>query len=151
MTISNTTLPNGAVGSSYSAMLTGTGGTPQYAFTVASGTMPSGLNLALSGAIGGVPGAGAVGTHTVTFRVTDSTGATGTKPLSITIGAAGSGSGGGGSGSGGGGSGIGGLGGGGGSGGGGCALSSTSGHAWLFLAGVALLAIGALRRRKVKA
>jgi hypothetical protein len=47
------------------------GGTPPYAFSIISGTLPTGLSLnAATGAITGVP-TGALGPYTFTVRVTD--------------------------------------------------------------------------------
>jgi hypothetical protein len=67
-----TSLPGGQVGRPYSALLSATGGTVPYIWSVASGALPAGLTLnAASGAITGTPTASTSGT-TVTFKVTDS-------------------------------------------------------------------------------
>jgi hypothetical protein len=68
------TLPNGIVGSPYSVTLTASGGVPPYhAFTVSSGALPPGLNLAPStGIISGTPLAGDRGTYDFSVTVQDS-------------------------------------------------------------------------------
>ena len=57
LAISTTTLPNGTMGSVYSAPLAATGGIPPYSnWTVSSGVLPDGLTLnSSSGVIGGTP------------------------------------------------------------------------------------------------
>jgi hypothetical protein len=67
-------------------MLTGTGGTMPYVWSLAAGSVPPGLNLAAStGVISGK--ATTLGTFAFTVRVTDSQSpaATATKALSITV------------------------------------------------------------------
>jgi RHS repeat-associated protein len=65
-------LNDGTVGQSYSAMLSATGGTQSYTWSVASGTLPAGLSLnASTGTISGTPTT-AISPATVTFEVTDS-------------------------------------------------------------------------------
>ncbi|MFC7489470.1 MULTISPECIES: putative Ig domain-containing protein [unclassified Knoellia] len=67
--ITTTTLPNGLVGESYSAILTGSGGTAPYRWTVTG--LPSGLALdAITGTITGTPIANALANPT--FTITDS-------------------------------------------------------------------------------
>jgi hypothetical protein len=71
LTITTTSLPDGAVGVPYSQTLTATGGTPPLKWTIASGTPPAGLTLdATSGVISGTPTN--VSTLTFTVQVTDS-------------------------------------------------------------------------------
>ncbi|GEM_PF-3278744 len=65
---------SGQVGVAFSSMLTVTGGTGPFTFTITSGALPSGLKLNSNGTISGVPTA--AGTFNVTIQVTDSTGAT---------------------------------------------------------------------------
>ena len=69
---STTTLPGGAVNSAYSTSLpTPTGGTAPLTYSVATGSLPAGLNLNTStGAITGTPTAG--GTSNFSVKVTDS-------------------------------------------------------------------------------
>ena len=70
--ITTASLHDGAVGQSYSAALSATGGTQSYTWSVASGTVPAGLSLnASTGTISGTPTT-AVSPASVTFEVTDS-------------------------------------------------------------------------------
>ncbi len=74
----------GNVLAAFSQTLTATGGTPPYTWSVASGTLPTGLQLnSATGVISGTPSAG--GTSQVTFAATDAAGQTGTKSITITI------------------------------------------------------------------
>jgi hypothetical protein len=74
---SPTSIANGAVGTSYSQTVSGTGGTAPYTFQITGGALPSGLGLNTStGVISGVPTAS--GAFTVTIVATDSS--TGTGP-----------------------------------------------------------------------
>ena len=79
-------LPIGVVGTTYSATLTATGGTPPFTWSIITGTLPIGLSLnPQTGVIAGT--ASATGTFDFTANVTDSTGQTDPTPppLSITI------------------------------------------------------------------
>src|SRR5882762_10210106 len=69
LAISTTSLPAGSVGQAYSPQLNATGGTTPYTWSVASGSLPSGLTLSSSGAISGIPTA--AGTSTFTVKLTD--------------------------------------------------------------------------------
>lgn len=72
LTITTTSLPNGAVDSSYSSALAASGGTPSYVWSIVgeSGSLPPGLSLNTnSGAIIGTPTT--VGNFTFTAQVTD--------------------------------------------------------------------------------
>jgi prepilin-type N-terminal cleavage/methylation domain-containing protein len=80
-------LANGVVGTSYNALLTATGGTTPYAWSISSGALPAGLSMTAGGIISGTPTA-AGGPTNITFMATDSTNpthATSTRVLSITI------------------------------------------------------------------
>jgi len=82
LTITTTTLPDGQVGTPYSATLAATGGTTPYTWTKTSGTLPAGLALnAATGAITGTPTTAVTATP-LTFRVSDSTTPT---PVSKTV------------------------------------------------------------------
>ncbi len=82
-TITTTSLPNGAVGMSYSQMLTATGGNVPYMWSITSGTLPAGLTLgAASGVISGTPTA-AVSAQ-LTIQVMDSSSRTASANLSLT-------------------------------------------------------------------
>jgi uncharacterized protein YhjY with autotransporter beta-barrel domain len=72
-------LPNGTVGAFYSAILTTSGGTAPYTYTVSAGTLPAGLTLAPDGTLSGTP----VGARNYSFTITtqDSSGAPG--PYSV--------------------------------------------------------------------
>ena len=80
LSINTTSLPSGTVGSAYSAALNVSGGTAPYSWSAES--LPAGLTFS-SGAISGTPSAS--GTFGVGFVVTDSTGASATTNLAISI------------------------------------------------------------------
>jgi hypothetical protein len=85
LSITTTALPAGTVGATYSATLAASGGTPPYAWSIASGALPAGLTVASgTGVISGTPTA--AGTASFTVQVT--AGSSVTKALSITISAA---------------------------------------------------------------
>jgi large repetitive protein len=85
LTISTSSLPDGVVGSSYAQGVSATGGQPPYSWSVSGGSLPPGLSL--NGAqISGAPTAS--GTFPFTLHVSDASGKTATKDLSIRIGAA---------------------------------------------------------------
>lgn len=67
--IADVSLPTFEVGVPYSHQLTATGGSGNYAFRVASGSLPPGLTLSLAGLISGTPTGGSSGT--LTFEVVD--------------------------------------------------------------------------------
>lgn len=84
LSIDTTSLPDGAVGTSYSQTLSASGGTPAYAWDLSTGSLPPGLTLNSStGAITGTPTT--AGTYNFTARVTDADTNTDTQALSITI------------------------------------------------------------------
>lgn len=86
LTITTTTLPNGALNVPYyGATLQGSGGTPPYGWAVTVGSLPLGLTLDnLSGAISGTPTV--AGTSVFTVQLCDATSTCApTKQLSITI------------------------------------------------------------------
>lgn len=76
-------LPQGVIGSSYSQSLAAAGGTPPYTWSVTAGSLPPGLELSPSGAIAGTPAR--AGTFTFTSRVADSADSTISKGFTITI------------------------------------------------------------------
>ncbi|MEK7298743.1 MAG: putative Ig domain-containing protein, partial [Candidatus Margulisiibacteriota bacterium] len=79
-----TSLGNGTVGSIYNDQLAVSGGTGPYTFSITSGPLPAGLTLnSDSGQISGI--AAAAGNYPLTIQVQDSTGATQTTNLAITI------------------------------------------------------------------
>jgi hypothetical protein len=87
--ITTTSLPNGTVGTAYSATLQASGGAGTLTWGMASGsTLPAGLSLSSSGALSGTPTT--PGASAFTVKVTDSSGAQGgplaaTQQLSLTI------------------------------------------------------------------
>ena len=86
LAITTSSLPNGTLNSPYSATLTANGGTPSYTWSLASGSLPSGLTLnPTTGAISGTPSA--TGSFNFTAQVSDSSTppVTTTKSLSITV------------------------------------------------------------------
>src|SRR5471030_1893101 len=83
LAITTASLAAGTVGVAYSQALGASGGSPPYVWTVASGLLPAGLNLAPGGTISGTPGT--AGSSSFTVRVTDSAVASVTAALSLTI------------------------------------------------------------------
>ncbi|HEV2245154.1 MAG TPA: S8 family serine peptidase, partial [Terriglobia bacterium] len=82
--IATTSLPGGTQNVSYSTALAANGGIPPYSWSIASGTLPSGLSLASStGVISGTPTGS--GTSSFTVRVSDSRSVTATQALSLTV------------------------------------------------------------------
>jgi hypothetical protein len=71
LNITSNSLPNGQIGSAYSAFVGATGGATPYKWSLSSGTLPAGLALnAATGAISGTPTAAVTGAALV-FQVTD--------------------------------------------------------------------------------
>ncbi|MEP7342896.1 MAG: reprolysin-like metallopeptidase [Acidobacteriota bacterium] len=83
ITVNPASLPNGTVGAGYSQMLTATGGTPTYGFTVSAGALPAGLNLSSGGSLSGTPTT--AGTFTFTIKATDANGCMGTRAYTVII------------------------------------------------------------------
>lgn len=83
--IINPSLPDGSVGTPYSVPLSGQGGAQPYGFQVIAGTLPPGLNLAVTGGITGTPTT--AGTFAFTVQIYDSNApqGTGSTAFSITI------------------------------------------------------------------
>jgi sugar lactone lactonase YvrE len=78
-----TTLPQGAVGVSYSYTLVAAGGSPPDTWSLSSGALPSGLSLSSAGTITGTPTT--IGNSTFAVRVTDGSSANATQTFSLTI------------------------------------------------------------------
>jgi len=89
MQVSVTALPAGETGASYHAILTATGGTSPYSWSLSSGTLPSGLTLASNGNITGTPTTAATSSFTVKVSDSSSPVETASKGLSIAIALAG--------------------------------------------------------------
>lgn len=67
--ISPSSLPSGRSGEAYSAVLTASGGSAPYKFSISSGNLPNGLSLSESGTISGTPSEG--GDYNFTVSVVD--------------------------------------------------------------------------------
>ena len=88
ITVNPVTLPNGEVGTPYNQIVSASGGTAPYTFSVSSGALPPGLTLnPASGAITGSPTI--AGTFTFSITATDVNGCSGSRLYSITIATAG--------------------------------------------------------------
>jgi hypothetical protein len=82
--------PPGRIGDQYDTTLAAVGGTSPYQWTMAGGTLPSGLQLdGSAGTISGVPGPGGEGTSSFTVRVSDAGGVTAEHVFSLMINPAG--------------------------------------------------------------
>lgn len=77
------TLPNAAAGNKYSATLAATGGSPPYNWSIASGTLPTGLTLSTSGTISGTPTT--AGTSNLAVQVADSSSNVASKNMTLTV------------------------------------------------------------------
>ncbi len=71
VTIATTALPDAQVGSAYNATLAARGGTAPYVWSLATGTLPSGLSLSAAGTLAGSPSTSASNVP-LTFKVVDS-------------------------------------------------------------------------------
>jgi hypothetical protein len=78
ITVTNPAVSTGVAGSPFSQIFTQSGAIGSATFTLASGTLPSGLTLAANGTLSGTPTV--VGTFPITVKVTDTNGCTGTGP-----------------------------------------------------------------------
>jgi len=83
LSILTTSLPNGVVAVAYSATLAGSGGTPPYTWSLASGQLHTGLSLSASGVTAGLPTA--AGSYSFTIQVNDSGGQTASRSYSASI------------------------------------------------------------------
>jgi len=82
--ILNTSLPDGSIGSTYNQTIARNGGTAPLAWSIKTGSLPSGLLLDnTAGIITGVPSSS--GTSSFTIQVSDATGKSVTQALSVTI------------------------------------------------------------------
>src|SRR5205823_9505168 len=76
ITLSPSTLPSAQTGAPYGQMITASGGTSPYTFTVTSGALPPGLMLnSATGLVSGTPTSG--GAFTLTIAATDANGCVG--------------------------------------------------------------------------
>jgi len=83
LAVSTATLPAGTVGVAYEQTLAESGGTSPLVWSIASGTLPAGVNLSAAGLISGTPSA--AGDSVVTVSATDSVGRTATAELTISV------------------------------------------------------------------
>ncbi len=83
LSIATSSLPNGTVGSTYTATAGATGGTAPYTFSVASGQLPKGLTLNTSGTLSGTPAA--AGTSSFTIQARDAVGGTASRAYSVSV------------------------------------------------------------------
>ncbi|MEP7339020.1 MAG: M36 family metallopeptidase [Acidobacteriota bacterium] len=83
ISINQTSLPAGTVGTAYSQTLTATGGAGAITFSVIAGTLPNGLTLSGAGLLSGIPLQTA--SANVTIQATDTNGCFGTQVYTITI------------------------------------------------------------------
>jgi len=77
------TVPGGAVSIPYSQSLPANYGSPPYSWSLLGGALPTGLSLASSGTVSGIPTQ--AGTFAFTAKVTDSSGASASSAFAITI------------------------------------------------------------------
>jgi uncharacterized protein (TIGR03437 family) len=84
LSFTTSSLPQGFIGQPYNAQLQVSGGAAPYTFSIISGSLPAGLSLSQQGAITGTPTTS--GLNSVTFRVTDATGATAQVTLNVQAG-----------------------------------------------------------------
>jgi len=84
LSVTTTSLPAVVVGNTYSQPLAMLGGTPSYSWSLASGSLPPGIQMNPStGSLTGLPTG--TGTFPFTVQVTDATGATTQRALSIEV------------------------------------------------------------------
>ncbi|HRJ52820.1 MAG TPA: cellulase family glycosylhydrolase [Candidatus Thiothrix moscowensis] len=81
--ITTTSLTAGTAGTAYSAQASASGGTSPYTWSLAAGSLPTGLSLSTAGIISGTPTT--AGTASFSVKVTDSKGLSDTQTLSLTI------------------------------------------------------------------
>jgi hypothetical protein len=92
LAITTPSLPSGGVGSAYAATLGAQGGVGPYTWSIASGTLPTGLTLkATSGSISGVPNQAENASFTVEVSDSSTPAHTATEALGVSITAAASG------------------------------------------------------------
>lgn len=86
LTITSTSLPDGVVGTSYSATLTASGGTGSYTWSISSGNLPDGINLDPgTGTLSGTPTSAGQANFTVQVTDTANPPQNPTLPLSLNV------------------------------------------------------------------
>jgi hypothetical protein len=88
LTVTTTSLPAATQGNAYSATLTAANGPGPYTWSLASGTLPTGLSLSTAGVISGTPTATGSSDFTVNVSDSGSPRLTASASLSITVGPA---------------------------------------------------------------
>ncbi|MDI6767700.1 MAG: putative Ig domain-containing protein [Bacteroidota bacterium] len=83
LTFNPPTLPKGVVGESYSKMITVSGGTSPYNYTITSGSLPNGLTLTSVGILAGTPTT--IGSYLFTVSAIDAQGCTGNKSYTLVV------------------------------------------------------------------
>ncbi|MFN7976205.1 MAG: Ig domain-containing protein [Acidobacteriota bacterium] len=83
ITLAPPALPNGIQTQPYSQTVIASSGTPPHAYTITSGSLPSGLNLSSGGTISGTPDV--PGTSSFTVRATDANGCTGSRAYALAV------------------------------------------------------------------
>jgi hypothetical protein len=83
LTLSADGLPDGTVGSPYSARFSASGGTEPYRFSIVAGAPPAGLRLTVGGTMSGTPTTR--GTSSFTVQVTDANSVVDRRQFSVTI------------------------------------------------------------------
>jgi hypothetical protein len=83
LAITSASLPTATAGTAFSATLTASGGTQPYTWTLASGQLPSGMNLSAAGVISGTTSV--TGTFPFTAEVIDATSASATASLNLIV------------------------------------------------------------------
>ena len=83
--MTTSSLPGATVSSAYSVTLTASGGTALYTWSVASGTLPSGLVLSSAGVISGTPTAAGSSSFTTQAKDSEASPQAATSTLSLTV------------------------------------------------------------------
>jgi len=83
LTISTESFPAAVVGRAYSVNLIATGGIPPYRWSLAAGSLPSGVSMSSEGLLGGFPGIS--GSFLVTLQVRDAAGLSASASLVLVV------------------------------------------------------------------
>jgi Putative Ig domain len=81
--ITSSVLPSGVLGNSYAASMAATGGTPPYAWGIASGSLPAGISFSENGVFSGIPTV--QGNYKFTVKVADTATPAQVKEVSASI------------------------------------------------------------------